>query len=905
MNNSPCYSEESKDKSSGMANATIEETSCIQENPKDDECRENIPPGITPSSQSLKLEVHVDGTEGCTSTNQDAEFESCISSTPAPANNNVKAKSRLSGIQSALTPILKYLNIGNRGSSPETSTQGNSPGRIVSIKTAGALSQRSELTSSCSRQQAGDNEMCWLADECLPDITLLDATCDDTMMVTKNNSIFPDSLPSTPLRAHLAHASITPKPSPQICQLKNAQNLLPPTVGGLTKESDVAGNATAGKDCLSAVQEATSDKQESSVTTLPTSSNPPKVEIALTTSNTSSHDSHHSSWEKLSFSEVSSSDGCHANVEPTEMSKCDGKASSKDPANKMSDFPDSIDAPLCFLDSRFFPEITLLDVTCDAASSPQCKTPSIKVAPNIPSVESLESKHPSSGVNVDVTQEINTSNMVQNEDSASLDGSAGVKTNSCSGKSVKCVGENVPKASLETTRDISMGSFLENSRPSAESTSQSLDGTQTHVVEAVCGNPANLTRDISSSSIVSAPSDTQCSVNAKNATFDLGEPTANVNAACEDRPESLGGDHSSEEIRMNPKGPESANGTFMIAEQVSNVSANGATPKLRSQNQTLELPSNPRTETEAKDEPLPVDNEPKRTPAISTSCPSVEPGAPCASQNVTFERHSLQKSTNTIIVGETDTATSGLENNTFDVKSSKQNATITMCETNSSNGQQSSSEKQSPPKGCPSTGSPRGDNSKLPLATEHSTMKSDVASEVKAVCTPEGECKSDPSIHGDSDVSVQSMGIEENRGGTFSLDETLDLRDERLITSTPMVNSKMFNLNAERDQGKMPAQKKLYRDPPSIPNGQLSSNIVSDRKTFLKQPAAKALQLPLKTASQLVMKKPPSAIPGRPEPLVSGAPMTRLRSQAEALTATASDAAQGAVSCCFLIVENN
>lgn len=880
-----------------------EEMSYAPENSKDDECRENIPPGRTPSSHSLKLEVNIDDTEGCASTNQDADFESCISSTPAPANNNVKAKSRLTGIQSALTPILKYLNIGNKGSSPETSAQGNNHGRTSSMKTARALSQRSELTSSCSRQQPGDTEVCWLADECLPDITLLDATCDATMMLTKNDSAFPDSLPSTPLRTHPAHTSITPKPSPQTCLLKDAQSLHPPTVGCLTRESDVVGNATAEKDCLSATQEATSDKQESSVTTPLTirtlSSNPPKMEIPLTVSNTSSHDSHHSSWEKLSFSEVCSIDGSHAKMEPTDISKYDGNASSK------ADFPDSVDAPLCFLDSRFFPEITLLDVTCDTVSSPQSKTPSVKVAPNIPSVENLQSEHPSSEKSLDVTQELNTSNTVQNEEAKSPDdGSADNKPNSCSEQSVKCVSENIPKASLETTRDISMESLLEDSRPSVESSSQSLDRTQTLVMEAVCGNRANLTRDISSFSIASASSDTQCSVNTKNTTFDLDEPAASMNAACEDRPQSLDGDLSTKENQINPKGPESANGTFMIAEQVSDLSANSATPKLRCQNQTLELASNPRAETDTKDEPLPVTNDTKSTPAISNSCPSVEPGAPCASQNVTFDRHSLQRSTNSIIVGEAEGPTSGPENNTFDVKSSKQNATITMCETSSSNSQQSALEKQTPPKGCPATGSPNGDCSECPLATAHNAMKSDTVSEAKTVCTPEGKSRSDLSIHGDCDVSVhQSMGIEENRGSTSCLDETLDLREELSITSTPMVDSKMFNLNAERDHGKIPAQKKLYRDPPSMPNGQLSSNIVADRKTFLKQPAAKTLQPPLKVVSQLMMKKPPSAIPGRPEPLVSGVPMTRLRSQAEALIATASDATQVAVSC-FLNCSN-
>lgn len=885
-----------------MANATPEEMSCTEENSKVDECRENIPPGLTPSSQNLKREVHVDDTEGCASTNQD-KFESCISSTPAPANNNVKAKSRLSGIQSALTPILKYLNIGNKGSSPETLAQVNNHGRTVGMKTARALSQRSELTSSCSRQQPVDTEVCWLADECLPDITLLDATCDATMMLTKNDSALPDSLPSTPLGAHLAHTSISSKPSPQTSELKNAESLLPSTVGCLRKESNVAGSASASKntsssdaekDCLGAVQEATSDKKESSVTfpltTCTVRSNPPKMEIALTMSNTSSHDSHHSSWEKLSFSEFSSGDCTHAKEEPSKMLNYDGNAS-KDQDTKMSDFPDSIDAPLCFLDSRFFPEITLLDVTYDTVSSPQSKTPSVKIAPNILPVDNLQSKHPSSEKS---TQERNTSNLAQSHDFA------GNELNSCSEQSIKCVSEKMPKASLETTRDISMESFLEGSRRSVEFSSQSINENQTHVLETVGGNPANVTRDISSCSIASAPSDTQCSTNTKNATFELNEPTASVNAASEDHPLSLDEDLSGCKNLINPKASESANGTFMIAEQVSDLSANKMTPKLNSQNQTLELASNPSAEGDKKDEHLPVNNDTKRTPAISDSCPSVKPGAPCASQNVTFERHSLQRSTNTIIVGEADAATSGEDNNTFDVKSSKQNATITMCETSSSDSQQSILEKQSPPKVIPATANSKGDNSELPLATEHNAAKSDAASVAEMVCTPKMVCtaksKSDPSLHGDSDVSVhQSMGIEENQGIPFCLDETLDLREERLITSTPMVDSKMFNLNIERDQGKMPAQKKLYKDPPSMPNSQLSSNIVSDRKTFLKQPATKLPQHPLKAGTQLVMKKPPSAIPGRAEPGVSGVPMTRLRSQAEASIATASDAAKVAV----------
>lgn len=896
-----------------MANATTVETSYTEENSKDDDFCENIPPGIPSTSQ---LKVHIGNIEGCASMQQEADFESRISSTPAPANNNVKSKSRLSGIQCALTPILKYLSIGNKGSSPETVAEGNNP-------TARALSHRSnaELTSSCSRQAPGDTEVCWLADECLPDITLLDVTCDTTMQLAKNDSALPESLPSTPARAHPAHSSITPKPSAKI---QHITQILPTAVGCHTRESDANRNAIvsknsclvlkqssskAEKESLCTMQQANCDKQESSITSS-LSANPPKTEITLTMSNTSSHDSHHSSWEKLSFSEVCSGDDSHAQT--NEMSNYDTNAPREEPNAEMSEFPERIDAPLCFLDSRIFPEITLLDITGDTGFSPQSKKLSIKVDQNTPSVERLQNRRVSLEKSVDVTRELGTSNLVQNKDIGSpVDVSVTNKSNSCSEQSGKCVGENIPKVSLETTRDISMGSFLENNQRTLESSSQGLEKTQTPVTDPVCEKAANLTRDISSSSVASAPSDAQCNVSTKNATFELYESTASTNAASEDCPQSCEGELSGKEV--NPKAPDSASGTFMIAEQLPDVSVDKATTMSCPQNGTLVLPSSPTVQSSPKNEPMPPHDDSRGTHhAVSHSCPSVEPGVPSAVQNVTFERLSLQGSTSNIS-GEATAATSDLQNNTFDVNSSKKNATITMCERSSS---YHSVEKLSPPKDCPATGSPKGENSDVLLVTKHNETKVSATSELKAVCTTEGKCKSDPTEDtasepaqretvnrsesgppvkdGGSDPPVhQSMDIEENQGATFCLDDTLDLRGDPLITSTPMVDTRMSNFNIEQDQGKiMSVQKKLYKDPPGMPSAQLSSNIVCDRKTFLTQPTGKLLLPPLKAASQLPMKKAHSAIPGRPESMASGLPVTRLRSKAETLRASASDAVQ-------------
>ncbi|KAM6897003.1 uncharacterized protein FYW49_018399 [Xenentodon cancila] len=99
-----------------------------------------------------------------------------------------------------------------------------------------------------------------------------------------------------------------------------------------------------------------------------------------------------------------------------------------------------------------------------------------------------------------------------------------------------------------------------------------------------------------------------------------------------------------------------------------------------------------------------------------------------------------------------------------------------------------------------------------------------------------------------------------------------------------MTNCKISSLNVEREVGKiLAAQKKLYGDGPSKPADQAPSNIVCDRKTFLSLPAAKSLWPPSKVASRLLEYKPGSTLPGRLEPVTSGLPVKRQRTQADAL----------------------
>ncbi|XP_054623724.1 dentin sialophosphoprotein-like [Dunckerocampus dactyliophorus] len=143
----------------------------------------------------------------------------------------------------------------------------------------------------------------------------------------------------------------------------------------------------------------------------------------------------------------------------------------------------------------------------------------------------------------------------------------------------------------------------------------------------------------------------------------------------------------------------------------------------------------------------------------------------------------------------------------------------------------------------------------------------------------------DPSESVPADQSVDT--ILNSKAQSLNLDDTLDLKSEALITSTPMTSCKMFTF-ADRDKGKsLVAPKSLYGDAASKPAVQANtsnvpSNIICDRKTIL---SAKSLLPAFKTATQLLKFKPASLLPGQGEMIGSGLPMIRQRTTAEALSA--------------------
>nr|XP_046232233.1 uncharacterized protein LOC124052255 [Scatophagus argus] len=959
-----------------MANETPVQTSSNQENHKTDD-RENIPPGVTAAAGTSQLKVHVRNVEGYSCIHPSAEDEplpdTCTFSTPAPSSSSggVKAKSRLSGLQSALTPILKYLNITNKCPSPEPLNHGKNPHPTVPSLSFG------NTTSNCQKSAEGSSQhpnsgcslgdtnasVCWLADEYLPEISLFDVTCDASMQLTKNHSPLPDSVPSTPATARSLHTFVTPLPSQpsasiilnttaQIpCPQNKTLNILQSDVSSPKAESEVrdqASSVSRNASEMSLLMNQSSSTVKPSVTcdvkdvtfdrgSLQNSSGNTVLEAGTTNQNgtfnikpwkqigttagsqTCSSDNHQTVMEKSSSFKVCSGKEVHSQVRPLEIPQYQHTPAGKDPNTKMGDIPESIDAPLRWLDDRYFPEITLLDVTRDSEFSPGGEMSSLEVT--------RENNMLSSAPSGQIVTEPGTLDTVHSEDlSGTLDGNVTHTISSFSEQSDKCVGENLPKASLEVTRDISMGSVLEDSRPSLESSAQNPLKIPTSDEDINCTHPANITHDISSSSDMSVQSaasqfpasDSQCNTSSKNVTSELhGEPVVtSVNVEANNK--ELGTSHGADELtsrvpQPSPQTTESVNNTFTVTEQSSlsasaNVNTSAQVPC--PQNQTLDLPSSnvnsPKPESDTKDQETSVSkNTTESSPVINQNYSAGKPNDSSDMQNVTFDRRSFQKSASS--------ATISLQNNTFDAKSpSKQNCTVTVSETSSSNGHQNTLDKPSSPKVCNATSSPKDDSEvPPPELIKHNGTTASTDPNAKMVDTAESTFEANPAVeaasgagqhetqdHSQSGLPMRegfsdtldhpSMDTEDNKANILNLDDTLDLRADSLITSTPMTNCKIFNFHAEREEGKIAmAQKKLYGDGPSKPDGQMPSdvpsNIVCNRKTFLTQPTAKSLLPPLKTASQLLKCKPASTLPGRFEPLTSGLPMTRQRTQAEVL----------------------
>ncbi|KAE8284266.1 hypothetical protein D5F01_LYC17597 [Larimichthys crocea] len=895
-----------------MANEATVKTSCIQESQEADECRENIPPAVTAAAGMSKFKVQ-EGDVGFSFTQPCGENEplsdACTFSTPAPTSSigQGKVKSRLSGLQSALTPILKYLNIGNKCPSPEPLKHGNNP----HLK---SQHPSSDFSTCHTGPSSGDTKapVCWLNDEYLPEITLLDITGDSMMQVTKNDSALSDSVPTTPVTAASVKTTF----------IRQNKTMDQSKVSSPKVESDPIDQASSGSKNTT---ETSLVRNQNSSKTKP----PFKQNDKITVTETCLTD--RTTTDKPSPPKV-----CNANeVRLHELLKQNATSSSEDPNDKIADIPESIDAPLRWLDDRYFPEITLLEVTRDSEFSPGMEVSSMNVTQD---TSPLQNDMTPSELSEKVAAEPGILDMIQSQDlSSTLEGNVTHTISSFSEQSDKCVGENTQKASLEGTRDISMSSGLEDSEPSLEPSGQNMAKIQTSA-EDTDTHPANVTRDISSSSDMSvqcaasqlSASDVECNTTSENITSELqGEPAVTSNTVEGNNDELLSSQDaelSSKVQQLSPKPTGSVNNTLTVAMQFNmsvSTSVNTAAQIPCPQNKTLDLPpsnvNSPKAESDTKDLAISVSkNTSGPAPVVDPNCSPANANGSCNVQNVTFDRNSLHKSSGSSILGEAVAGTFCLQN-TFDTKSPvKQNGTITVSETSSSDGHLNTLDKLSPPKACNLTSSPKDNNSEVnpPEISKHNEATASTDPDAKMVDTPEGTFEANPAVevasgagrgetkdHSQLGLSMrdglsdslghQSMDVEDNKVNTFNLDDTLDLKADALITSTPMTNCKIFNFHTERQEGRIiGAQKKLYGDGPRKPDGgqapsDVPPNIVCDRKTFLTQTAPKYLLPPVKAASHLLKYKPASLLPGRFDPLTSGLPMTRQRTQAEALRNTA------------------
>ncbi|XP_062234940.1 uncharacterized protein LOC133931980 [Platichthys flesus] len=795
-----------------MADESTLQTSSTQENAEAEEFRENIPPGGTAAAETSKLQVQGD-LVGYSSADPDGGnkplSENCTFSTPAPGSvsGGAKAKSRLSGLQSALTPILKYLNIGNKPPSPEPLKCGNSPHPGAPLfpfgvtaasckKSSGGLSQQpnsNPSSSHCGRSLGDKNSpVYWLQDESLPEITLLDCTYDSTMQITSN-------------------------------------------------------------------------------------------------------------------------EGNTSDIQPHKLSKLNGPTAGTDQNVKILDTPDRKSQRERWLDDRYFPEITLLEVTRDSELSPGADMSNMDVTQDVPPVEAVKPSRLSSELSGLIVAEPDGPDVMQSvELSSTLTGGVTNTTSSFSERSVnKSVQENL-KPSLEATRDISVGSVLENNS-SLELSGQSMK-SQTSAEDTLELLPSNVTRDMSSSSDMSvqsaasqiATSDVQSNTSLKNVTIEIHVKALETSIAVEANEEELLTGHDTESTGKEPE-----TSSDLSASSNLNTTDQTSCP----QNKTLDLPpsnvKSPKAEGVAADQvSADVQNATETSLDTNQNSSAAKSGESGDVQNGTFDIHSLQKSCGTSALGETGAATFCLQNNTFDNKPCKTNGTITISETSSSDSPQNTLDKPSPSKVCNPTIDFK-DNTSDVHTPEVSKLNGTASADpdVKMADTPErtfegvsaiavavapaasrretkDHSQSVPDGLSDS-LGHQGTDTENNQANTFNLDDTLDLKVDSLVTSTPMTHSKVFHFNSEHDMGKaIAAQKRLYGDGPCKPVVQVPSdvpsNLITDRKTLMQPPARSHLP-PSRAASQILKYHPTSALPGRCEPATSRLPMTRQRTQTEAV----------------------
>ncbi|XP_077959758.1 uncharacterized protein LOC120819076 isoform X4 [Gasterosteus aculeatus] len=638
-----------------------------------------------------------------------------------------------------------------------------------------------------------DESVCWLHEECLPEVTFLDVTC---------SSPHPAGIPATPVTTGSVNSRLNSLQPPQS---SSSIDLHTPAQ---KKTPDLL------KCCLS------HPKAESEAI----GAKPSRQNGTTTLLETSSSDVAQENCSEFHSSELSVS--------------CD----------KMVDPLESMYRPERFLDSRYFPEITLLDVTRESEPTDGAETSSMHVTQeNILESSRTSSEHSGSNevkvhTSGEDTFDTHPSNVTQDISSSS------VVTVQCAASEFSTSDTQCDTSSKNVASELHGGSSTEeanNKEPLSCHEAEELTSEEAQPRPETCGSVSSaLTALQSSHSSSSTNLNTTVQIpNPKNMTVDLTPSNAN-----------------------SPKG-----------------------------------------ESEPTDPATSVSKDATETSlCINRTFPAVKATGSSDVQNSISDGNCLRISCGNTFIGNAGSGTLLLQNNTFDAKPPKQNDTITLSETSLQN----TFDKSTPPGVCNATSTPKESSSKAQPPEDDGTSSSTVPNTETAdtpdcmlevspaveVASGDGQCETTnrsrsslPLTNGLSDtLGLQNMETENNNENTFNLDESLDLRAAISITSTPMTTCKILSVTAERVEGKtIAAQKRLYGDGPALPAGptpsDVPSNIVCDRKTTFAHPAAKSLLPPFRAASQPLRQKPgAAALPARFDASTSGLPMTRQRTQAVA-----------------------
>ncbi|XP_028990356.1 uncharacterized protein LOC114845926 [Betta splendens] len=755
-----------------MANVGTRQTSRFVE--ESDECQENV--ALEDTATAGRPNVQVGCVDDISSTNLSEESKplsgTCTFSSPAPKGNRreVEAKSKLCGLQSALTPNLRILNISNKSPSGKPVKYGMSPclnrpcfplNQSIACQKPATSSGLSDLSPSHIGGSLGDRNasLCWWYNETMPEVSLLDDTCDSTMQ---------------------------------------------------------------------------------------------------------------SSWAPPST----------------------------DPNANVVNTPAGVNAPRCWLDGRFSPDITLLEVTQDSELSP---------VGNICSAETTQGNYskintPSVKVGGENVMQLRELDINRSEEfSLSANSTATITSLSLQQSTDVCAGEKVVKVSA--AQDVSMES--ENSRSSTGLSEQD-EMSQTSTEDKLGIHPANVTRDISSSDVSAASqlSTTDMQVTTSS-TFELhGEPAGAEN---ENLPTSCDTEMTSKVQQRKSEIVESDSNTFTVSQS----SINGTTNVNTTTDMAQSLNNRDAANDTQEQDNLATNNATENPLNIDQNSSADKSGSSCDVKNGTFDQHSVQTSRESIGLQET-----GLQNNTFDMKSSSKRNTMTLSEITLGDVHQDTLDKSSPSKVCSTTTSSKDCNSEV-HATE--PTNADWTSKVKKADLRDRTFESSlvvktaseaehPESNDQPDLPLtdcpsdglghHSISMKNSKENDFNLDDTLDIRMDYLVTSTPMANCKINSLCNEQDNGQIVrALKKNDLYCPSkhalqVPSA-IPSNIVCERKTFFRQPAAASSLPPFKAASHL--KPKPASTEGRGRglaPSVTGLAMTRSRTLALKNT-SAPDPAQG------------